>query len=157
MIKLEPMSEMDYKKFLDTSIHNYAKEKVAAGNWKAEEAAKKSKEEFQHLLPEGRDTKNHVLYTIVVEATETKVGSLWVKTDSERKEAFIYEFNVHDDQQGKGFGTEAINVLESVLTKQGITGLSLHVFAHNKQAIRLYERLGFETTNINMKKPLLKR
>ncbi|WP_226658710.1 GNAT family N-acetyltransferase [Pseudalkalibacillus hwajinpoensis] len=155
MIKLELMSEMDYKEFLDTSIQTYATEKVAAGNWKAGEALEKSTQEFHRLLPEGRDTENHFLYKIVVKATEEKIGSLWVKTDSKQKEAFIYEFKVNDDKQGKGYGTEAINVLERLLTKQGITGLSLHVFAHNKQAIRLYERLGFETTNINMKKALL--
>ncbi len=151
------MSEMDYKLFLDTSIQTYAKEKVAAGNWKAEDAVEKSSQEFQRLLPEGKETDSHSLYTIVVKATEEKVGSLWVKKDTKQKEAFIYEFNIHDDKQGKGFGTEAINVLERILMKQGISGLSLHVFAHNKQAIRLYERLGFETTNINMKKRLLDR
>ncbi|MFP3361772.1 GNAT family N-acetyltransferase, partial [Planococcus sp. SIMBA_143] len=77
-------------------------------------------------------TEGHTLYTIVVEGSEEKVGSLWVKTDCNAKEAFIYEFNVHDEKQGNGFGTEAINVLERILKQRGITGLSLHVFAHNK-------------------------
>jgi RimJ/RimL family protein N-acetyltransferase len=154
VINLVPMNEFDFNQFLDTSIDNYAKEKVAAGNWRAEEAFEKSRQEFDRLLPEGRNTDGHTLYTIVVEDSEEKVGSLWVKTDRKAKEAFIYEFNVYDEKQGNGFGTEAISVLERILTEQGITGLSLHVFAHNKQAIRLYERLGFETTNINMKKIL---
>ena len=154
VINLVRMSEYDFNQFLDTSIDNYANEKVAAGNWRAEEAFERSKQEFARLLPEGKETKGHTLYTIVVQNSEEKVGSLWVKTDNEAKEAFIYEFNVHHDKQGNGFGTEAINVLEGILKDYGITGLSLHVFAHNKQAIRLYERLGFETTNINMKKKL---
>ncbi|PFG12517.1 GNAT family N-acetyltransferase [Bacillus sp. es.036] len=154
LINLLPMSELDFNQFLDTSIDNYAKEKAAAGNWRAEEALEKSRQEFDRLLPEGRNTEGHTLYTIVVEGSEEMVGSLWVKTDWNAKEAFIYEFNVHEEKQGNGFGTEAINVLERILMERGITGLSLHVFAHNKQAIRLYERLGFATTNINMKKIL---
>lgn len=154
LINLVPMSEYDFNQFLDTSIDNYAKEKVAAGNWTSEDAFEKSKQQFARLLPEGKDTEEHNLYMIVVQGSKEKVGSLWVRTDHKAKEAFIYEFNVDREKQGNGFGTEAISVLEGILKEHGITGLSLHVFAHNKQAIRLYERLGFETTNINMKKKL---
>lgn len=148
------MNDYDYKQFLEVSIDSYAAEKASAGNWKEEEAYEKSKQEFERLLPKGRHTEDHFLYTIVNAAIEEKVGILWVKEDNEAKEAFIYEFAVNEDKQGRGFGTEAIKALEVLLMEKDIEGLSLHVFGHNTKAIRLYERLGFKTTNINMKKSL---
>ncbi len=154
LIVLQPMNDYDFKQFLEVSIDSYAEEKASAGNWKQEEAYEKSKQEFERLLPEGRHTEDHFLYTIVNQAIEEKLGSLWVKVDNEAKEAFIYEFAINEDKQGRGFGTEAIKALEVLLEKKDIEGLSLHVFGHNTKAIRLYERLGFKTTNINMKKSL---
>lgn len=157
MIFLKQMSDFDFTQFLNFSIESYAEEKVKAGNWREDEAFEKSKQEFNELLPDGHHTKDHLLYSIIDAESNTKVGSLWVRCKVEEKEAFIYEFAVDEDQQGKGFGTKAIQELEKILQNQGLEGLSLHVFGHNKKAIRLYERLGFETTNINMKKSLKTR
>ena len=151
---LKQMSDDEYKEFMESSIESYAEEKVKAGNWKEDEAIEKSKEEFVQLLPEGNHTIDHLLYSLVDSESNVKVGSLWVHCKVEEKEAFIYEFAVDEEQQGKGYGTRAIQELERILQGQGIEGLSLHVFGHNKKAIRLYERLGFETTNMNMKKTL---
>ncbi|MGA9286888.1 MAG: GNAT family N-acetyltransferase, partial [Anaerobacillus sp.] len=80
--------------------------------------------------------------------------SLWIYIQTEVSRAFIYEITIQEELQGKGFGTKAIEELEKVLQDKGIDELALHVFGHNKKAIRLYERLGFETTNVNMKKSL---
>ncbi|TKD72049.1 GNAT family N-acetyltransferase [Pseudalkalibacillus hwajinpoensis] len=154
MIFLKPMSDFDFSQFMDSSIDSYAEEKVKAGNWKENEALEKSKQEFDKLLPKGHHTADHLLFSIVDAENNSKVGSLWVHCKVEAMEAFIYEFAVDEDQQGKGYGTRAIRELEQILQEQGIEGLSLHVFGHNKKAIRLYERLGFETTNMNMKKTL---
>ncbi len=154
VILLKPMSDFDFHQFLDFSIDSYAEEKVKAGNWKENEAYEKSKHEFNRLLPDGHHTTDHLLYSIIDTDSDAKVGSLWVHCKVEDKEAFIYEFAVDEDHQGKGYGTRAIQELEQILQDQGMNGLSLHVFGHNNKAIRLYERLGFETTNINMKKSL---
>jgi ribosomal protein S18 acetylase RimI-like enzyme len=35
-----------------------------------------------------------------------------------------------------------------------LSGIGLHVFGHNAGARLLYERLGYETTNLNMFKTL---
>ncbi len=154
MVILEPMSEFNFQQFLDSSIDSYAEEKAKAGNWKVSEAYEKSKEEFNRLLPDGQHTKDHLLYSIIDKTTHDKVGSLWVYVQTEVREAFIYEITVQEELQGKGFGTSAIEELEKILLGKGIQKLALHVFGHNKKAIRLYERLGFETTNLNMKKTL---
>ncbi len=154
MVKLELMNDFDFQRFLDSSIDSYAEEKAKAGNWKESEAYEKSKQEFNRLLPDGRSTQDHLLYTIFNKATDEKVGSLWIYIQTEVSRAFIYEITIQEELQGKGFGTKAIEELEKVLQDKGIDELALHVFGHNKKAIRLYERLGFETTNVNMKKSL---
>ena len=39
-------------------------------------------------------------------------------------------------------------------SRQGLETLALHVFGHNPGARALYEKLGYEITNINMAKHL---
>ena len=42
MITLQPMSEADFKVYLEKMIPEYAREKVQAGNWPAEDALERS-------------------------------------------------------------------------------------------------------------------
>jgi ribosomal protein S18 acetylase RimI-like enzyme len=44
--------------------------------------------------------------------------------------------------------------VEAQARSLGMASVGLHVFAHNPEAIRVYERLGFRTTSLNMLKPL---
>lgn len=55
------------------------------------------------------------------------------------------------DQQGKGYGSQTLERLQEIARQQGARSIQLHVFGHNSGAIRLYERLGVQPTNINMR------
>jgi len=48
----------------------------------------------------------------------------------------------------------ALRALEQEVARLGLTGIALHVFGHNTQAQSLYRKLGYETTNINLFKPI---
>jgi hypothetical protein len=54
VIRLEPMDEPTYAAWLETTIREYAQEKVEAGNWLASEAQERSERGFAELLPDGR-------------------------------------------------------------------------------------------------------
>ena len=44
--------------------------------------------------------------------------------------------------------------LEEEARRFGLTALALHVFGHNTAARALYEGIGYQITNINMRKDL---
>lgn len=152
MTTLRRMSEEEFVQYNDFSIAAYAKEKVAAGNWTEEEALEKAKTTHAELLPEGRHTKDHFLYTILNEKGEN-VGTLWICKQSPDK-AFIYDIRVSDDYQGQGHGKKAMILAEEEARKIRVQRIGLHVFGHNTVARKLYENLSYKTTNVVMEKDL---
>ena len=64
MITLKPMAEEEFQRYCEYAIEDYAKEKVAAGNWSEDEAVNLSKIEFDRLLPKGEKTEYNYLYSI---------------------------------------------------------------------------------------------
>ncbi|VWX38698.1 GNAT family N-acetyltransferase [Exiguobacterium oxidotolerans] len=155
-IRFEPMSEVTYHTYLPTAIEDYAAEKVKAGTWVEAEAIERSTTEFRQLLPDGRASKDNYLFSLVDESTAELVGMMWfhVVEKKQGRTAFIYDFSVDARHQGKGYGRQAMVALEQVARRMNIKVIGLHVFAHNKRAIALYETSGYVTTDLHMEKRL---
>jgi RimJ/RimL family protein N-acetyltransferase len=151
-IKLAPMNEEQYIRFLDAAIKNYADDKVKARTWAKNEALEKSQLEFSTLLPNGIATDDHVLFS--VENDGQQIGILWlhIRNKNNEKQAFIYDIELFEEERGKGFGKATMAALDDYANQVGIKKIGLHVFAHNPRAIALYEKCGYETTDISMSK-----
>jgi ribosomal protein S18 acetylase RimI-like enzyme len=82
------------------------------------------------------------------------VGILWVeiKMDETPRRAFGYDFMVYEEFRGKGFGKQALMALDEILKSKDVEWMGLHVFGHNTNAFELYKKMGFEITNVQMKK-----
>ncbi|EAD1225988.1 GNAT family N-acetyltransferase [Listeria monocytogenes] len=147
------MTASDLEDFLSTAITDYANEKVEAGTWDEEEALAKSQGSFNKLLYDGITTPNEYLYSII---SGEKIGYIWFHVDETRsgKHAFIYDFVIFEAFRGKGFGTKTLEALDKLAKDMEITKIELHVFAHNKTAIGLYNKVGFQNTDITMAKYL---
>ncbi|CAG0931800.1 diamine N-acetyltransferase [Thermoflexales bacterium] len=156
MIRLIPMTETEYQAYLDISIREYAEDKVKAGNWQPEEALERSAQEFQRLLPEGVATRDQYLYNIEEAALGIKVGMIWLARIMQGAHAimFIYDFRIDEPYRRKGYGEQAMRAAEDQAKTLGLDTIALHVFGYNHAARALYEKLGYETTNINMAKKL---
>lgn len=156
MVQLVPVSEESFRKFIDHEIKDYADEKIKAGNWKPEEALSLSEKEFRALLPEGRKTKDQYIMSIMDSDKNREIGVLWygIRDSGDLPGAFIWDFIIYDEYRGMGFGKESLKALEEELKGKGVDKLSLHVFGHNRRAISLYEKAGFEVTNIVMSKTI---
>ena len=152
MVTLQCMNSRDFQQYLDLSVKDYAKEKVLSGNWEEEESLPKAKEEFSKLLPNGENTENNYLYTILNENNK-EVGILWLAKQSSEK-AFIYDIRILAEYQGNGYGKEAMKQIEEKAKQLGIQKIGLHVFGHNKVARSLYEKIGYKTTNVVMEKEI---
>jgi ribosomal protein S18 acetylase RimI-like enzyme len=154
-VKLLPISEEDFRRYLKSEILEYAKEKVKSGNWEEREAFDLSTKSFRNLLPGGRETSGHSIMSIVDSISKDKVGVLWVEwNNKEHNASFIWDIIIYDNFRRKGYGSAALKQLEKMAVEKGSSGISLHVFGHNKAAISMYESLGYYATNIIMKKDI---
>lgn len=155
-ITLREMTIADYERYLSFAIEDYAQDKVTAGTWNKEEAIGLATKSFNELLPEGTDTKNEFLYSIEEDSMDKKVGFLWVhlnKTPYDSK-LFIYDFIIFQEFRNMGYGKQTIACLDKKARGMNVSQIDLHVFAHNKGAIHLYEQAGFLPTDISMSKQL---
>ncbi len=156
MVQLIPMTENEFKDYLRSSVEEYAQEHVRVGNWDPTEALQKSEREFQQLLPQGVQSKDQHLFSIVDDATGAKVGILWfaVQYKASRPYAFVYDFQIYEEFRRKGYGRQSFVELEGKVKELGLDSISLHVFGHNQPAIDLYKKVGYEVTNMHMTKKL---
>lgn len=154
MSKLIPMTQPEYEAFLARVIPEYAADNVRAGYWSESEALEKSREANEKLLPNGLQTENHYLYTLY--DADDAVGMTWIRADlqSPVKSGFIFELYVDEKFRGKGYGKQAMLLIEEKARELGLKSLGLHVFAVNTVARNLYESIGYEVSSLNMTKKL---
>jgi RimJ/RimL family protein N-acetyltransferase len=148
------MTGAEFNHWIQESIKEYAEEKTKAGNFQQETSLEQAEEEFKQLLPEGKETKNHYLFMLFQEESQEVVGNLWIHVKEEDKEIFIYDIKILESKRGSGYGKEALASLDSFAKEMAISKISLHVFGHNKIAISLYQKTGYEITNVLMSKTL---
>lgn len=148
MVKLEPIQQADFDRIVESEIRGYAEEHVRNGNWPAEGALERSREEFQTLLPEGIHTKDQYIWSIVDE--EKKIGFLWVQVKDNK--AFIYDFVIDAEFRGKGYGRQALQAMDERLKSMNVISVALHVFGDNFTAQELYKKMGFQIAGIHMRK-----
>ena len=154
MSQLIPMTQSEYDAFLERTIPEYAEDKVRAGHWAEAEALEKSRKEYLDLLPQGLQTANHYLYTLYDD--DQAVGLIWLCANVDRltQDGFIFELYVDEKYRGKGYGKQAMLLIEEKARDLNLKAIALHVFGSNKTARNLYEAIGYEITSLNMKKDL---
>lgn len=154
MIKLEPIQQEDFERFLDQEIRGYAEEHVRNGNWSPEGALERSKKEFEHYLPDGIHSKDQYIYSMV-DQEENHLGIVWVQVKAQK--AFIFDFVIEEAFRGKGYGKRALAAMDEKLKSMDVESVELHVFGDNIAAQELYKKAGFEITGIHMRKTLTRK
>lgn len=155
-IELKTMSEDAYQDYYQSSVEDYAQQMAAAGNVSQQEARAASQNQFSQLLPQGLNSDGQHLMSIWDLERQRVVGMVWVgeRMRGETRQAVIYDIRVDENQRGRGYGTQTLRAVEKLVRGLGLTEIWLHVFGQNVGARRLYERLGYEITNVTMRKPL---
>ena len=156
MLCLRPMNEIEYQQFLDYAITNYAEEKVRAGNYAPIDAMELSTQEYQELLPDGVKTKDNFLLMIVEQVLGSPVGFVWLMIQQAGSLRYLTLVNIliYEEFRCRGYGTQALDLIEEKGRALGLERITLHAFGHNQRARDLYERLGYRTTNVHMAKDL---
>jgi RimJ/RimL family protein N-acetyltransferase len=147
------MSYIDYNEYYQKLIVGYAKEHVEAGNWDESESIQKSKESIERLLPNGLETPDQYLFSIVEEETNEKIGIFWIAIQNRaKKSSFIYDIRIDEKYQHQGYGKKTFQHAEAWLKTLNVKKVALHVFGTNTVARNLYQKLGFIETDIQMVK-----
>lgn len=152
VIALRPMREEEYPAFCDYFIADYSQEIAENYGHSLELAQTLARKDLLRSFPDGYKTNVHKL--LCIEAESRVVGYLWHCPNEAEHSTFIYDFYVDESCRGKGYGTEALKLLEGQLVKGGIVQIKLRVAYHNKRALALYQETGFMVTGYNMSKNL---
>ena len=156
MILLTPMTPAQFAAYLAQSIPDFAQDKILSGQWAKADALALASQSMQDSLPQGLATPDNYLYAMQHGSANAVVGMLWIAAQQrgDRKVAYVYDVIVHEAHRRQGHATEAFAALEKEVLRLGLSGIGLHVFAHNTPAHALYVKLGYAATNINMFKVL---
>ena len=68
--------------------------------------------------------------------------------------AYVCDLLIDEGYRRQGYGTQAMRAVEQEVRALGIDRIALHVFGHNHPARALYEKVGYEETNLHMAKNL---
>lgn len=151
MITLKLMNPDEFQTYFKSAIESYAKEKVLSKNWHERESFSKAREEYERLLPKGEKTEHNYLYSIL--EGDREIGVVWLEQKT-TENGFIRDIRILESYQGLGYGKEAMKQIEVEGKRFGLKKIGLHVFGHNKVARGLYEKLGYQTTNVMMIKEI---
>lgn len=156
MIELLELPRERFSSYRDDLTRDYARDKVLAGTWSPEEAPRRAAADLDGLLANGTETEGHYLYLLRDRSTTEEVGVVWlaVLDSGVGRSVWIYDIQIHGPFRRMGYGTQALRAVEERAIELGAVNVELHVFGHNPAARSLYEKVGYETTSVVMRRRL---
>ena len=157
MLKLQTMTEDEYIVYKAWIVEDYAGEISRNLRISMEEARASAIDQIDGALSQGLSTPNQFLYHIVLTTgdQESRLGHLWIDVDSQKERCFIYDIYLNEEFRHQGWGRKTLELLEINMKQQGILRINLHVFANNTTAQKLYSKMGYEFTGMQMQKWLV--
>jgi len=100
--------------------------------------------------------KNNTLFRIVknIDGVQRNVGYIWLLSSPEDRSVFVMDFCILPEFRQQHLGTEALTALFYQLEQSGNKEIKLRVDPDNEPARKLYKKVGFDITGINMARKL---
>ena len=142
-VTIQDMTPQAFETFYQWSLLHHTEELMQQRNLTREEARKESKKELSQMLPEGLQTENQQLYSIVAEGKI--VGFLWTlhEETAGKKQSFLCDLAVWEDYRRRGYAAQALRLMEAQAAKDGCQESVLFVADSNYAARKLYEKAGY--------------
>ncbi|PPF48268.1 MULTISPECIES: N-acetyltransferase [unclassified Rathayibacter] len=152
-VTLEPMPAAALAAWMRVQRSAYIEDRMRAGDDEAA-ATRNADASYEKYFPGGSPAAGHDV--LLVSEDGRAVGSLWLGPHPSGLEGVGYVWDVQIDaaERGRGLGRAAMLLAESHVRSRGGSALALNVFGFNTAARALYESLGYETTSLQMRKPL---
>lgn len=153
-VRLRAITAEEFSEFVKRVEAGYASDIEVHGGQTHDAALEKATADMTAALPKGLRTPGHAI--LVVEADGVDVGRLWLaeRTSGGRRTLFVYDVEIDDGWQGRGYGRAAMRLAEEEARARGIDYLELNVFGGNDVARNLYRSLGYVETSVQMRKRL---
>jgi len=154
-VRLRPLRDDELPDFIRRGSEGYARDMVEHAGLTPEQAKKKSDNDWANLMPKGRVPGGHYVFAIEDEETGDRVGDLWFAertSDFDSTVAFVYSIEIYEPFRGRGFGKQAMLLLEDEVRARGLAHVALNVFGGNEVARSLYRSLGYAETAVWMRK-----
>ena len=132
-VTIRKMTHEEYEQFYEWSVQNNPAELV-----------EQARKEIADMLPNGLETENNQLMTIVADGEN--VGFLWTlyeKTDGKRQ-SFLCDLAVWEQSRRKGYGRAALCLEEENAKAAGCVESVLFVADDNTAARAFYETCGYQ-------------
>jgi GNAT superfamily N-acetyltransferase len=151
--ELRPLEAAAFPGWIREQSQGYIAHRMQAGDDRAVAEAKAA-ETNEKYFPGDRPATGHAIYRVVADARE--VGVLWLgpHPDGLSGVAWVWNIEIVESERGKGLGRATMLAAESAARDEGYTDLALNVFGFNTVARSLYESMGYQTTSLQMRKPL---
>ncbi len=152
MIKLTEITKIEFEKYKEIFIKKETIEVSENYKYTQEQAKENAVRDFDKYFPNGKTKKNEFLVCISSnQAGDNKtLGYLWYCISNDY--IFIFDFFVHPEFKGNGYGSQTIEGLQNLSLEKNIHQIRLRVARSYKRAFKLYQELGFITTGTNMMK-----
>ncbi|MFF3908750.1 GNAT family N-acetyltransferase [Streptomyces sp. NPDC001848] len=148
--RARPMTEAEFAAWQEYQREQYARTWIERGVSEAAAHAK-ARRDHEQLLPQG--LRSEGMTFSVLEHEGTRVGTLWLAVREDK--AFVFDVEADAAHRGRGHGRTLMLLAEAQALTAGLRVLGLNVFAGNTPAERLYESLGYRTTQYALYKTLL--
>ena len=150
------MSVEAFEKFKTESQSAYAANLASAELIPYDEALKNASEQFDKLVPSGTSTPGQSFFDVIETSSGDSIGFLWIgfQTRFGRKVASINDIGIATKNRGKGFGKALMKLVEDEARKVAAVRIRLHVIHNNQVEKSLYLAMGFEPTNLDMRKDI---
>lgn len=155
-LRLRPLRDEEFPTFLAASKAGYAHDIESHGGMTAAEARRKAEEDFASLFPHGRPEEGQTVLVVEDEESGEALGRVWftVRKRGEREVAWLYDITIEEHARGRGYGRQAMLLLEEPVRGLGLTRIDLNVFGGNERARSLYRSLGYREDSVWMGKEL---
>jgi ribosomal protein S18 acetylase RimI-like enzyme len=154
-VEVRPMTQDEFADWEPRARANFAQSWIDRGV-PEEQARAKAEASHRELMPDGLASEGLMMNVAVKDGRI--VGWIWTgvrELEPGTRGGYVYDIEVAEEWRGHGYGRALMLLAERGAVEAGERLLGLHVFAGNTPAIRLYESLGYRTTQVNQSKKLV--
>jgi ribosomal protein S18 acetylase RimI-like enzyme len=148
---LRLMTSAEFDPWREAFIQEWGDDLAQADDLPREAAVLRAEQDLDAQLLDGVATRGHFLFVLLDGAR--RVGTLWYSVDGEGQ-AFLDDVTIVPAERRKGYGRQALALLEADAKARGCDRVVLNVYGHNPGAQALYEAAGYATKRREMAKTL---
>lgn len=154
-MKMRVLEPSEFAAWRNLSIKNYSEGMAINNGLPVSAVLEEATKQFDRSFPQGYPAADNEVYQLVDDHNK-QLGYLWlgINGPSFRRRVFIFDIFVEESERKKGYGEFMLGWLEQKTKELGHHEISLHAFNYNRPAISLYEKFGYQVTNVYMTKKL---